>query len=787
MKDNQNESHRFLPLNAQANIGQAKSIHFEPHLKEGKVFQVILISLRKYWYVTLSISSLMMAFIAYTTLTEPKIYQSEIQLVIELKESSGLAETLATSKGSILTDEKVNTIETITQTLKSRSIVKEALSILNVSTLNSDGVRVSDEQDTSVDIILNNLSIRSGKTSNVLFISYTDTNPKKIFRTLNALATTYINYSIKTKKARLAKSISFIETQLPESRQRLERSAEEVKQFRLKHKFIDPDSTSISLADYREQIYRKLDQAKVQINQTQNEYNELARQLAEAGISSNNSIGSSVLIQDGGYQDLLKKFNDLDLAYNQERLRFSEGNPFVISVKQKRDQLLSALKIRAKEVLKRNVSDDELTSKSIPVGNNLALSLLTRYSELETNLISQTASFQSLSKIYDEIETQLSQLPLLRKQYTELQRQYSIYSQELTAFLQKLQELKLADAEQVVPWILLDPPQLPRVPISPNIPMRLGLGALVSLLAGVLVAFGLKKLDNRIDNPETVKSISGMPILSLIPKIDNFDNEYVWGKRFLQPIKPNRNRNESYSYMSFIEAIRTLALGIGLTTDRDNTEIGKVVAITSSLPTEGKSTIAFNTSIALSELGYRVLLVDVDFHRSTISKLCRTSGLFDNNLFNNSCGLTDALLTNNKLEDLIVHSHELKLDVLLSGNQSVNSITLLNSPRFKRLIDQWKQEYDYVLFDTPPIIGISDTSLIASLVDGLVFIVSLNVAERKLIGRALDIISSIKVPVLGLAVNQVDNQNSNYSKYYQYYQKSDNLSETPTKPHVLEG
>jgi len=309
---------------------------------------------------------------------------------------------------------------------------------------------------------------------------------------------------------------------------------------------------------------------------------------------------------------------------------------------------------------------------------------------------------------------------------------------------------------------------------------------LFSLFVGVLAAIGLKKLDNRIDDPETIKSMAGMPILALIPNVDDFDEESVWQTRYLQPTKNKGRKSKSYNYWSFIEAIRTLALGIGLTSDRQDNQIGKVVAMTSALPKEGKSTITFHTSIALSELGYRVLLVDVDLHKSTITRLCRSSGLFQSSEWNQKSGLSDVLLKGDRWEDLIIKSQLLNLHVLFSGPQSVNSITLLNSPRFARLIEQWKQEYDYIIFDTPPVVGVSDTRLIGTLVDGIVYIVSLDIAQRQNINRALDIISMIQVPVLGLVVNRVDNQYSGYYKYYDYYQKSGSLRPNPL-PQVLEG
>ena len=141
-------------------------------------------------------------------------------------------------------------------------------------------------------------------------------------------------------------------------------------------------------------------------------------------------------------------------------------------------------------------------------------------------------------------------------------------------------------------------------------------------------------------------------------------------------------------------------------------------------------------------------------------------------------GLSNVLLERKDWKSLIKKSPQSQLEVLFSGKKPVHSTALLNSPRFRQLIEEWKQAYDYVIFDTPPVIGISDTRLIGALVDGLVYVVSLKIAQRQTINRAIEIISLIGTPVLGLAINRVENEYSGYNKYHQYHQTSNSLQET---------
>jgi polysaccharide biosynthesis transport protein len=742
-----------------------------PSAKREMSLGMVLTSLRKYWYVTALVSSVMMVSVAYKTFKEPKIYKSSVQIAIEAKNSTSIAEKISVGAGGTgagLGDDRSMTLDTIVQKLRSKTIVQKAIDTIPEPKLRS-----------SVDTVLQNLTIQSTQTTNTLTITYTDTNPDRIVANLNALSNVYIDYGIKTKKARTDNSIGFVESQIPNSRQRLKTAAKQLEDFRRSYRYIDPESSAKGLAEYRQEVLKSLNENRVKYKEILKQDTQLKKQLTKVGLTANNTLSTTMLTQDSGYQELFKKLNELELLYSQEKLRLTENSPSLISVKEKRDEVLALLKNRAQQVLKREVSNTDLTNGGIAnFGNSLAQNLANKQADVETALAAQTAQYEGLMKVYKEIESQIAQLPSLQQQYTELQRQYTMSSQELTAFLQKLQELKIADAEHVVPWTLLDPPEVPRIPIFPNVSQQLVLGALGSLALGIGAAVGLNifknSLNNRIDNPDTLKAMTGMPILTLVPKIA--DPDYLALRGGDEAALVTNSKSKNYSYWSFIESLRMLVLDIGLITDSEN-RVGKVLAMTSAVPKEGKSTISFHTSITLAELGYRVLLVDVDLHKSTIPKLCHSSEIFKSVNVDDEMGLSNVILGDVHYKDVIKKSSKFNnLDVLYSGPMLVNSISLFNSPQFKRQIDRWRKDYDYVIFDTPPIVGVSDTRLLATLVDGLVYIVSMNVAQRQTIDRAVDIISSLPTPVLGLVINRVEQEHSGYQEHYQYYQESNRKS-----------
>jgi polysaccharide biosynthesis transport protein len=738
----------------------------EPRQKEEASLSLVIDSLRKYWYVSVLLSSLIMAGIAYKTWKQPRIYQSAIQISIEKEKGSTGAEKIAALAGGGSTSDSSSstsgqTIDTTIQLLQSKQLIKKAI----------DKIPEVPSRPT-VDNVLEGMKISTKPDIDILNISYSDPSPARVVAVLKSLSETYVEYSVKQKKAKTDSSIAFIEAQLPDARKKLEISAQQIEQFRRAYRFADPETAAKGLAEYRQEVIGKLNEAQVANLQAQQTQQQLNKQLGKVGLRSDSSLSTTTLTQDKAYQKLAEEINLLDIKYNQERVRFSDENPSVSDLKKKREQLQLLLRKRAQEVLKRPVSDAELATGAISnvggTGVSLSGSFATKQAELETTIAAQAAQQAGLQKIYEQVELQIAQLPTLQRQYTELEREYKLQTQELTAFLQKLQELKIVNAEKIVPWTLLDPPELPRFPISPDVPRQLGLGAVASLLAGILAAVGLHKLDNRIGDPDAVKDLTGLPILALIPKVAELQPQKATQQNdtFLQL---SRNKNKDSSYWSFVEAIRSLALGIGFTTDQGASSSGKVVAFTSGLPKEGKSTISFNTAVTLAELGYSVLLVDGDLYKSSVRGFCSTSPVFNGVDCSKKEGLTDSITGTHKWQDLVKKAPNIKLDALFSGPRLVNSIALLNSPRLVRLMAEWRSEYDYVVLDVPPILGVSDTRLLTTMVDGLVFVVGLDVAQRQSVSRAIDLISSLKTTVLGVVVNQVEARYTGYHKYYNEY------------------
>jgi len=192
----------------------------------------------------------------------------------------------------------------------------------------------------------------------------------------------------------------------------------------------------------------------------------------------------------------------------------------------------------------------------------------------------------------------------------------------------------------------------------------------------------------------------------------------------------------------------------------------KTILITSSIPQEGKTSVTTNLGIVLAEAGEKVLLVDADLRVPNLHKIF---------LFEETPGLTDVLATDKNYKD-IIHSVDKvdKLYVLTCGSQAPNPSELLMSEKMKKLIDKLREEYDRILFDLPPVLGISDTSILSSNVDGILFVLGANEVDREAVQKAKESLEKVKAHILGLVLNKVKFEHHGYGSYHYYRSKKDN-------------
>lgn len=296
---------------------------------------------------------------------------------------------------------------------------------------------------------------------------------------------------------------------------------------------------------------------------------------------------------------------------------------------------------------------------------------------------------------------------------------------------------------------IVEPATAPDSPSSPNIPLMIGAGLIVGTLAGGVLSILRSSLDSKIRSVDDIKRVSDLPLLGGIV----LEND-VAKKPLITQAEHQSSRAESF------RQIRT-----NLQFAHVDSE-SKTTLVTSSVPGEGKSTTATNLAIALSQSGQRVALIDADLRRPTVSNYL---GL------ESGAGLTTALVGKADLADLLQPWGEDQLYVLSSGRIPPNPSELLGSSAMRDLIARLEEEFDAVVIDAPPLLPVTDASILAQMVGGVVMVVGTRKLGTRDFEEALRSLQFVQANLLGLVMNFLPSKGPDAYSYGYYSYKSDQL------------
>jgi capsular exopolysaccharide synthesis family protein len=578
-----------------------------------------------------------------------------------------------------------------------------------------------------------NLLITRLNDTKILEVKYRNSNQAQIQTVLDQVAQGYLDYSLKERQTSLRQGIGFVEEQLPEMRQRVNTLQQMIQELQQNYNFIDPQLRTQELTVQLSQLSQSLFGIEQQLVQAESQYQGL-QDVSGATIALRN---------DPIYQKQLSQVQSVENQIALELSRSRETSLEIQALERQRTNLLPLLNQGAESALNVKVNE--------------AAHIISNLREQQSRIQSQGAQLQS----------QISQMPALSRVFNELQQELEVARQSLNRLLAARESLQLESAQKEIPWQLLVAPQTSNRPISPNVSRNLFSGIILGLALGVGTALLIDRLDNVFHSIDQLQEDIKDPMLGVIP----FSPELAEN----QPtIKGKPTQTEGLSKL-LTEAVRSLAINLRLM--GADSPIRSLV-ISSAMPADGKSTVSLHLAQAAAAMGQRVLLVDADLRRP---KLHRRLSLF------NGQGLAN-LITNGDvpIEEVIQPSGlEDKLWVLTSGQRPPDPSRLLSSETMKRLNKTLQSAYDLVIYDTPPLLGLSDASLLSNLCDGLILVVGLGQTDRGALKRSLENIKTGRTTLLGVVANAVkQNPGSRYYDYYyysygyhQYYRGAEALEE----------
>jgi capsular exopolysaccharide synthesis family protein len=293
----------------------------------------------------------------------------------------------------------------------------------------------------------------------------------------------------------------------------------------------------------------------------------------------------------------------------------------------------------------------------------------------------------------------------------------------------------------------IDKAEVPFIPIRPRRGRDILLACMFGCLCAFSMAFFLEYLDQGIHLPEDIKNHLQIPSLGIIPLCAEPPADGT--EHYLETINaPRSQSSESY------RGIRTSIL-FSLA-DKEPQSI----LVTSAVAEEGKTTTAANLAIVMAQYGYKVVLIDSDFHRPRVRKLFSIP---------QEEGLSNLLVGNKEIKDALFETYVKNLYIIPSGPIPPNPSEILGSKRMQVLVSQLKLRFNKIIIDSSPIVPLSDSLVMAKSVDGVVLVVKAGKTPRKVVRLAVEKFEGINAPILGAVLNSVDIKNAGYYYSRQYY------------------
>lgn len=514
--------------------------------------------------------------------------------------------------------------------------------------------------------------------------------------------------------------------------------------------------------------------------------NEIVSQLQ--GSIEAEKIGNTNMIRITAVSDTPKKATDLANVVTEVYIEES----LVEKAKQARhtrqfiEEQLAALETRLKQAEEqlrkfgqeyRNIQlAGPMQQKLVDLEFKLA-ELLQKYTEKHPQVI-------QLQEQIREIEKQLKGFSSPELEYNRLSREIEVNKKLYAMLKEKLEEARISEAQKVEDVSIVNPAVLPGGPVSGNKHMGMLVAVIMGLISGLSLAFILETLDTSIGTIEDVENVVKLPVLGVIPSIAGELNQKqsLWKEvkeRFVTVPKsdPEERQIRLFSHYNpkspITEAYRNIHTNLKISSSR------KTILITSSGPREGKSSITSNLGIVMAQTGLKTLLVSADLRRPVLAKtfgINRHPGL--NELMTGAASLdevlkniTDIMMGEINFEDIRKTPGIENIWILPSGQLPFNPPELLESKELNNVMETLKGRFDVIIFDAPPVLPVTDASLLASKMDCCVLVYEIGRTSREALMRTKVQLESVGAKIAGVVLNHTKPQTEAVSTYPYYYQK----------------
>lgn len=580
-----------------------------------------------------------------------------------------------------------------------------------------DTLTAQQRQSIAVSRILQGLTASIVPGTSLLSITYRSQSPEIARDVANQVAQSFIDEKVDqtTQTSTLARQ--FIHEQVAQAKEKLQRSEQELVNYAKKAGITLTGSEQSLISSNIESLNAALSKAiEARL--------DAGRLVAQIDAGRGSSL--TQVLENDGITKLRGQIADLSSQYQQK---------------------LSLLKPNFPEMKQLQAQINELKRLQENAIASILDSIRLRYKEAiarEEDLRAKLAEMERLNAEYHDKNIQ----------YTILKREVDSNRSQYESLIAKLNEASVGSELKNQNAVIVDRATLPSAPYSPVLLLNMGIGFVAFTLLAGLIIYVLELMDNTFTSPEQIEKELGLPVLGILPRVE--DKELA------------ASIDDQKSHLS--EAHRSLRTSL---TFAGAEGVPKLLLVTSAEPSEAKSTTAFKLAQDFAVLGANVLIIDADLRKPTLHRLYGVSNIL---------GLSNMLTNTVRKQDVAGIFRKTRYEgvtVLTSGTIPPNPADLLSSTRMATLLNNLSQNFDLIIIDGPPVIGLSDAPILSRLVEGTLMIVSANQVTRKSARMALKRLRSAGGNVIGAALSKfaVGKYDYDYKHLsYQYYAYGD---ETP--------
>jgi tyrosine-protein kinase Etk/Wzc len=734
----------------QMNDNQEQEISLMDYLK-------IILNYR--WLVTGIFFFVMVVTIIYT-LNSPKIYEASSKVILEDKSPS--QDFMLFSQGLSKTSIN-NTIEII----KSRPVVNLAYQLIQKYP-DYDLFPIMKNQNEEffdpINSIINNVKVETKRETDILTVSFESTSPSEAMIIVNSLSEALMQQNTQNARAEFTNIREFLESQLDAITRRLQNSEEDLRNYKIETGVFQLTQETVQMIEKASEANANLQAAQAEYEIAQINLDFLQKDLAtQDTLLSDVSLTFSTPYIEQLQQEVVRTKSRITTLINNNE--YSEDHPEIIKLNRTLDNSKAKLNEEIKKTLNIKTGSTDLL--------NYRNELIQRIAEAQVNENLSYAKVISYQNIVDSYDKKMSILPDTELELARLQRNYSIDEKIYSLLTEKYEDAKVAEQAKMGNIRIVERAVMPRIPIKPKKKMNLLIGFVIGIGLGVGAAMMINSTDTKIRTLDDVERFIKYPVVGTIPFMsinDTEETKEINMETGEELVSLNKNDSEGKKISSRLishyapkspvaESYRTLRTNV-----MAKKQPGPLaLIISSSGPSEGKSTSLANLAITLAQMKSKVIIVDFDLRRPIIHNIFE---LQRNN------GSSDFLSEESFNINTIIKSSGIdNLDIITSGAIPPNPSELIASDRANIMITELKQKYDYVLFDMPPIIAVTDAMIMAKKVDMLLLVIRVNNTEKSVIQRTKSMLENININVTGIIVNGIVHERyyRGYSYYYYYY------------------